>query len=99
MSFIPFIIIIKKFQLLKYIKYYYILLCKSLNSNFTQQVINITKPFKLKSLFLDESFKIDESLKFLIQKSGNYLENFGITSNGLQKLFESIIKYWTDSSF
>uniref|UniRef100_U9V2L6 Uncharacterized protein n=1 Tax=Rhizophagus irregularis (strain DAOM 181602 / DAOM 197198 / MUCL 43194) TaxID=747089 RepID=U9V2L6_RHIID len=66
--------------------------------NFTQQIINLTKPFKLKSLFLSEIQQL-ESLELLLQKSGDYLENFGIAklNNGLssnQQLLELITKYW-----
>ncbi|RGB32518.1 hypothetical protein C1646_743832 [Rhizophagus diaphanus] len=46
------------------------------NTDFIQQIINLTKPFKLKSLFLDEVLQI-EPLKSLLQKSGDFLENFG----------------------
>ncbi|PKK64510.1 hypothetical protein RhiirC2_787384 [Rhizophagus irregularis] len=57
---------------------------------------NVIRPFKLKSLFLHETLQI-ESLKLLIQKSGNYLENFGIsfgiTDNESQQLLPLIIKY------
>uniref|UniRef100_U9TVC6 Uncharacterized protein n=1 Tax=Rhizophagus irregularis (strain DAOM 181602 / DAOM 197198 / MUCL 43194) TaxID=747089 RepID=U9TVC6_RHIID len=49
-----------------------------IDSKFVQQIINITKPFKLKSLLLDDDdFQID-SLELLLKKSGNYLEDFGI---------------------
>ncbi|EXX69366.1 uncharacterized protein OCT59_007910 [Rhizophagus irregularis] len=50
--------------------------CSSLNNGFTQQIINSSKPFKLKSLFINEISQI-ESLQLLLQKSGSYLENFG----------------------
>ncbi|CAB5182278.1 unnamed protein product [Rhizophagus irregularis] len=65
-------------------------------SKFIQQIINITKSFKLKSLFLNE-IDDDDLLEPLIQKSGNYLENFGIVNNEsgplLQQLLQLIIKY------
>ncbi|GBC22013.2 hypothetical protein GLOIN_2v1871125 [Rhizophagus irregularis DAOM 181602=DAOM 197198] len=68
--------------------------CNSLNTGFSQQVINLTKPLKLKSLFVQELGAISEidSLQLLIQKSCDYLENFGIHDNNghnsiiLQKL-------------
>ncbi|PKK61233.1 hypothetical protein RhiirC2_792118, partial [Rhizophagus irregularis] len=44
--------------------------------NFIQQIINLTKPFKLKSLILNEIPQF-ESLQQLLLKSGDYLENFG----------------------
>jgi hypothetical protein len=53
----------------------HIIRCRSLNSNFIQQIINLTKSFKLKSLFVNEMF---ESIELLLQKAGNYLENFGL---------------------
>ncbi|RGB25974.1 hypothetical protein C1646_771029 [Rhizophagus diaphanus] len=56
----------------------------------SEQINNITKPFKLKSLFLHSILHI-EPLKLLIQKSNNYLENFGITSNKPQQLLQLII--------
>jgi hypothetical protein len=71
----------------------HILYCLSLNSNFIQQIINMTKPFKLRSLFNGEMLQID-SLNLLLQKSGNYLENLGLFGNGLnQQLLELIIKF------
>ncbi|PKC74574.1 hypothetical protein RhiirA1_449788 [Rhizophagus irregularis] len=45
-------------------------------TNLDKQIINSTKPFKLKSLILYEVPQI-ETLQQLLQKSGNYLENFG----------------------
>ncbi|CAB5182229.1 unnamed protein product [Rhizophagus irregularis] len=60
---------------------------KSLSQIIKSQIINITKPFKLKSLFLN---KMDELLEPLIQKSGSYLENLVHNSQPLP-LF--IIKY------
>jgi hypothetical protein len=69
----------------------HIIYCHSLDSKFIQQINNITIPFKLKSLFLDKS---DESLKLLIQKSGNYLENLGINMiDRSQQLLHHVIKY------
>ncbi|UZN99198.1 uncharacterized protein OCT59_000478 [Rhizophagus irregularis] len=54
-----------------YLKFY------SFNSNFFQQIINLTEPFKLKSLFIDEE-PLTDQLQLLLQKFGNYLENFGL---------------------
>ncbi|GBC08695.1 hypothetical protein RclHR1_08310003 [Rhizophagus clarus] len=72
----------------------HILYCLSLNSNFIQQIINMTRPFKLRSLFNSEFLQIDESLELLLQKSGDYLENLGLFGNGLnQQLLELIIKF------
>ncbi|RIA85784.1 hypothetical protein C1645_879078 [Glomus cerebriforme] len=80
----------------------HILYCLSLNSDFIQQIIKITKPFKLKSLFLNELeiFQID-SIQYLLQKSGDYLENIGLISIEFkqQQLFEIILKYCTKIKF
>jgi hypothetical protein len=80
------------FNQLNVLESVHIVYCYSLDSKFFQQIDNITKPFKLKSLFLDEELHI-ESLKLLMQKSGNYLENFGNKGNRSQQLLQSIIKY------
>jgi hypothetical protein len=88
------------FNNLNVIETIHILYCHSLNSNFVQQIINITKPFKLKSLFMDEILQID-SLELLLQKFGKYLENFGFGfedneyNESKQKLLELIIKCCT----
>jgi hypothetical protein len=66
------------------------IICCSLDSNFTQQIINLTKPFKMKSLILDES--INEP-QLLLQKSGEYLENFGLEIELTQQGLELYIKY------
>ncbi|GBC04711.1 hypothetical protein RclHR1_05820003 [Rhizophagus clarus] len=83
----------------------HILYCRLLNYELIYQIINITKPFKLKSLFMDEILHID-SLELLLQKSGDYLENFGfglfandwsihnvLMNESKQRLLELIIKY------
>ncbi|GBC47809.2 hypothetical protein GLOIN_2v1779684 [Rhizophagus irregularis DAOM 181602=DAOM 197198] len=80
------------FNQLNVLESIHIIYCHSLDSKFIQQIINITKPFKLKSLFLHNELQI-ESLKFLIQKSGNYLENFGIADNISQQILHLIVKY------
>ncbi|CAB4442838.1 unnamed protein product [Rhizophagus irregularis] len=70
-------------------------------SKFVQQIVSITKPFKLKSLFLDEILQI-ESLELLMKKSGDSLENFGINiyrSQQLLQLFELAIKYCSNIKF
>ncbi|PKK64562.1 hypothetical protein RhiirC2_854223 [Rhizophagus irregularis] len=69
----------KVFENLNVLESVHIIYCFSLNS-FTQQIINLTKPFKLKSLFINGKLQIDSLqslLQSLLQKSGNYLENFG----------------------
>jgi hypothetical protein len=86
------------FDQLNVLESIHILYCYSLNSNFVQQIIKIIKPFKLKSLFMNQILHI-ESLQLLLQKSGNYLENFefGFIYNKdkelRQPLLKLIIKY------
>ncbi|EXX77757.1 hypothetical protein RirG_020920 [Rhizophagus irregularis DAOM 197198w] len=70
--------------------------CYSLDSGFIQQINNVTKPFKLRSLFLD---KMDELLDPLIQKSGNYLENFKITKCKSLQLSQSLELYCSNIKF
>ncbi|EXX60475.1 uncharacterized protein OCT59_000512 [Rhizophagus irregularis] len=65
------------FEQLNVLESIHIIYCRSLDFNFIQQIINLTKPFKLKSLFVN---KIFESIELLLQKSGDYLENFGFGS-------------------
>uniref|UniRef100_U9UPC9 F-box domain-containing protein n=1 Tax=Rhizophagus irregularis (strain DAOM 181602 / DAOM 197198 / MUCL 43194) TaxID=747089 RepID=U9UPC9_RHIID len=67
------------------------------NTKFIPQIINITKPFKLKSLILNEILQI-ESLLLLIQKFGNNIEDFGFkiginVSQQLLQLLESVVIY------
>ncbi|EXX66835.1 uncharacterized protein OCT59_018987 [Rhizophagus irregularis] len=72
--------------------------CYPINTGFIQQIINLSKPFKLKSLFINDRSQIDQSLQLLLQKYGAYLENLGcgFRSNHdplSKELIESIIKY------
>ncbi|PKC72622.1 hypothetical protein RhiirA1_452137 [Rhizophagus irregularis] len=79
----------------------HILYCYSLDSNFTKQINNLTKPFKLKSLFIDKIYQF-ESLRSLLQKSGDYLENFGfntLVNEPNQQLLELIKNYCTKVKF
>ncbi|PKY25071.1 hypothetical protein RhiirB3_439863 [Rhizophagus irregularis] len=83
----------------------HILYC-SFNNNFNQQIINLTKPFKLKSLLIDEKSQIGfESSKLLLQKSGDYLENFGLCPSYFSSMIESneliklITKYCKNINF
>ncbi|CAB4426527.1 unnamed protein product [Rhizophagus irregularis] len=69
----------KVFEQLNVLESVHIFHCSSLNTSFTQQIINLTKPFKLKSLFISEIPQI-ESFQLLLQKSGDYLENVGFNS-------------------
>ncbi|PKK65635.1 hypothetical protein RhiirC2_785864 [Rhizophagus irregularis] len=67
--------LVKVIENLNVLESVHIIYCFSLDS-FTQQIINLSKPFKLKSLFITGNFQID-LLQSLLQKYGNYLENFG----------------------
>src|SRR5207249_4944966 len=61
------------FEQLNVLESVHILYCLYLNNDFIRQIISTTKPFKLKSLFMNEIFQI-ESFQLLLQKSGDYLE-------------------------
>ncbi|PKC65031.1 hypothetical protein RhiirA1_461599 [Rhizophagus irregularis] len=87
------------FNQLNVLESIHIIYCLSLNSRFIQQINNVTKPLRLKSLFLDEVLQIDESLELLIQKSGSYLEYFGIINYESQQLLRLIIKYCSKIKF
>ncbi|PKC57924.1 hypothetical protein RhiirA1_541359 [Rhizophagus irregularis] len=93
----------KIFEQLNVLESVHIIYCLFLNISIIQQIISLTKPFKLKSLFINGRSQIDESLLLLLQKSGSYLENFGCRF-GLnyslplkQQILESIIKYCKNS--
>ncbi|PKK57632.1 hypothetical protein RhiirC2_797691, partial [Rhizophagus irregularis] len=66
----------KVFERLNVLESVHIYYCRSLNTSFTQQIINLTKPFKLKSLFMCDISQIES----LLQKSCDYLENFGVNN-------------------
>uniref|UniRef100_U9SX95 F-box domain-containing protein n=1 Tax=Rhizophagus irregularis (strain DAOM 181602 / DAOM 197198 / MUCL 43194) TaxID=747089 RepID=U9SX95_RHIID len=70
--------------------------CNSLNP-FIKQILNITKPFKLKTLFMKKELPNIDLLQLLLQKSGNYLENvsFGslIKNESKRQSLELIIRY------
>ncbi|RGB27814.1 hypothetical protein C1646_819528 [Rhizophagus diaphanus] len=89
------------FDQLNVLESIHILYCDSLNSNFVQQIIKVIKPFKLKSLFMNEILNV-ESLQLLLQKIGDYLENFGFGfieetkyDEPKRQLLELILKYCT----
>ncbi|CAB4426609.1 unnamed protein product [Rhizophagus irregularis] len=90
------------FEQLNVLESVHIFYCNSLNTEFTQQIINLTKPFKLKSLFISKVLEI-KSLQQVLQKSGGYIENFGygldydLSSN--QQLLELIAKYCKNINF
>ncbi|CAB4404715.1 unnamed protein product [Rhizophagus irregularis] len=71
--------LVEIFEKLNVLESVHIIYCISLDS-FIQQIINLTKPFKLKSLYLYRKWKINPLqllLQLLLQKCGNYLENLG----------------------
>ncbi|GET66560.1 hypothetical protein GLOIN_2v1764356 [Rhizophagus irregularis DAOM 181602=DAOM 197198] len=84
------------FNQLNVLESIHIVNCYSLDSGFIQQINNITKPFKLRTLFLD---KMDELLDPLIQKSGNYLENFKRTKCNSLQLSQSLELYCSNIKF
>uniref|UniRef100_U9UQU9 Uncharacterized protein n=1 Tax=Rhizophagus irregularis (strain DAOM 181602 / DAOM 197198 / MUCL 43194) TaxID=747089 RepID=U9UQU9_RHIID len=83
-------ILIEVFEQLNVLESIHIIYC-SLDSDFVEKIINVTKPFKLKSLFISGNLQI-EPIESLLQKSGGYLENFGSGSESNQ-LFKLIMKY------
>ncbi|PKC60760.1 hypothetical protein RhiirA1_539631 [Rhizophagus irregularis] len=89
--------LVEIFEKLNVLESVHIIYCISLDS-FIQQIINLTKPFKLKSLYLYRKWNINplQLLLQLLQKCGNYLENLGYNSNyspSLRQLLELITKY------
>jgi hypothetical protein len=102
----------KIFEQLNVLESVHIINCTLLNTDFTQQIISLTKPFKLKSLFIDDNEMSEfESLQLLLQKSGNYIENFECNLSVYydfsiyydllpkQQNFESIVKYCKNIRF
>ncbi|RIA80565.1 hypothetical protein C1645_866561 [Glomus cerebriforme] len=89
------------FEQLNVLESIHILYCLSLNL-IIKQIIHITKPFKLKSLFMNETSQI-ETMQSLLQKSGDYLENIGfelsISNEMKEKLLKLIKKYCTKIKF
>ncbi|PKC66282.1 hypothetical protein RhiirA1_459944 [Rhizophagus irregularis] len=69
----------------------HIFFCSFLNSNLTQQIINLTKPFKLKSLFIVIEKSQIEAAQQLLQISGDYLENFWFPYNA--SINQQLLKY------
>ncbi|RGB41506.1 hypothetical protein C1646_752063 [Rhizophagus diaphanus] len=94
----------KVFEQLNVLESVHIIYC-ILDTDFIQQIVNLTKPFKLKSIFLNRKLQIDESLQLLLQKYGDYLENFEFRFDSIdlfpkkQQLFELIIKYCKNIKF
>ncbi|PKY52145.1 hypothetical protein RhiirA4_469598 [Rhizophagus irregularis] len=97
------ILILKEvFEHLNVLESIHMIYCRSLNSGFIQQINNINKPFKLRSLFIgnSRSYQIN-SIQLLLQKSGIYLENFGFNFeyDGSKKILKLITKYCTRIKF
>ncbi|GBC04876.1 hypothetical protein RclHR1_05910009 [Rhizophagus clarus] len=87
------------FERLNVLESIHIIDCHSLNYDFIEQIVNINKPIKLRSLFINEMLQI-KSFQLLFQKSGDYLENLGFGNHPLKKsLMELIIKYCTKIKF
>ncbi|POG65861.1 hypothetical protein GLOIN_2v1781227 [Rhizophagus irregularis DAOM 181602=DAOM 197198] len=89
------IILNEVFNQLNVLESIHIIYCKYLDTKFVQQIININKPFKLKSLFLHEVSQF-EPYDLLLQHFGCYLENFESNVDNdpqLLQLFKSVTKY------
>ncbi|GBC18328.1 uncharacterized protein OCT59_006383 [Rhizophagus irregularis] len=95
----------KTIEQLNVLESVHIIYCRFLNISFIQQILNLIKPFKLKSLFINATSEIDESLLLLLQKSGGYLKNFSVNRLGYfwselkQQILESVIKYCKSIKF
>ncbi|GBB89058.1 hypothetical protein RclHR1_15700005 [Rhizophagus clarus] len=93
------------FEQLTVLESIHIFYCHYLDFNFIQQIIKLTKPFKLKSLFGE--LKMFESIELLLQKSGDYLENFGFeyphiydaNEERKSQLLKLVTKYCTKIKF
>ncbi|RGB41171.1 hypothetical protein C1646_739225 [Rhizophagus diaphanus] len=75
------------FEQLSVLESIHILDCLIFNTNFIQQIIDLNKPFKLRSLFIRNEYVFrsedeDKNLQIesLFQKFGDYLENIGFES-------------------
>ncbi|EXX57692.1 uncharacterized protein OCT59_026092 [Rhizophagus irregularis] len=96
----------KLFKQLNVLESVHIIYC-ILSTDFVQKIINLIKPFKLKSIFLyrNNELQFIELLQLLLQKYGDYLENFGFEVgfssfiSEEQQLLESIIKYCKNIKF
>ncbi|PKY18148.1 hypothetical protein RhiirB3_430896 [Rhizophagus irregularis] len=93
----------KAFEQLNVLECVHIINC-FLNNSFIQQIINLAKPFKLKSLFISGRSQIDElPFQLLLQKYGEYLENFGFgygcNLTIKRELLELIMKYCKNIKF
>ncbi|CAB4431927.1 unnamed protein product [Rhizophagus irregularis] len=87
----------KIFEQLNVLESVHIVYCSSLNS-FIQQINNLTKPFKLESLILDDVPQI-ESLQQLLLKSGDYLKNFGGKNYCTKLVLSQLLKNCNNINF
>jgi hypothetical protein len=86
------------FEQLNVLDSIHMIYCQFFNSDFIQQINNLNKPFKLRSLYIQEMTYNIVSIRSLLQKSGAYLENLGF---GLEcrSLFKLITLYCTNIKF
>ncbi|GBC28907.2 hypothetical protein GLOIN_2v1776126 [Rhizophagus irregularis DAOM 181602=DAOM 197198] len=91
------------FEQLNGLESVHIIYCYSLCAGFIKQIIKLTKPFKVKSLYFGENFQIDEYIHLFLQKFGDYMENFGFRFGvdllSEQQLLELITKYCKNIKF
>jgi hypothetical protein len=83
------------FEQLNVLESIHMIYCRFFNSDFIQQINELNKPFKLRSLYiLSKTYHVG-SIRLLIQKAGNYLENFGFGFEcyKLKRILKLITKY------
>ncbi|PKK59851.1 hypothetical protein RhiirC2_857156 [Rhizophagus irregularis] len=90
----------KIFERLNVLESVHIVNCSFFDDNFIQQIINLTKPFKLKTLFMTMVILQIKPIHLLLQKSGCYIENLAYGGESFrydlslkQQLSEIILKY------
>ncbi|GBC02659.1 hypothetical protein RclHR1_04740002 [Rhizophagus clarus] len=90
------VVLSEVFNQLNVLESIHIIYCYSLDSKFFQQIDNVTKPFKLRTLFL---YKFNKILEPLLQRTGIYLENLGIIDNESRQLQQLITKYCSNIKY
>ncbi|PKK64725.1 hypothetical protein RhiirC2_787097 [Rhizophagus irregularis] len=65
------------FEQLNVLDSIHMIYCQFFNSEFIQQINNLNKPFKLRSLYIQDGTYHIDSMELLLKKSNDYLENFG----------------------
>ncbi|GES79249.1 hypothetical protein GLOIN_2v1879318 [Rhizophagus clarus] len=85
------------FEQLNVLESVHIIDCYSLNPNIIKQITSLTKPFKLKSLSINEMLEV-ELLQSLLQKSGDYIEYIGLRlrDHELSQKLSEIIKIYCE---